>query len=165
MSREDSDEALWEAHLLPTDFQSIAKKGVGNFLGLGKLSRLVHDLLMQAVPDSTGREDLVKALREALLLSAAKKAGATRLARGDSINRLAARVIACSAKGAGFALPSTLHFLDARYTMDLPGVVGVQRVLSGCLILPILIHYVEYSSVSCHDFSIIQKCWWLTAMF
>jgi hypothetical protein len=71
-------------------------------------------MMMQAIPDSTGREDLVKSLREALLLSAAKQMGVTRLARGDSISRLAARVIACSAKGSGYALPSTLHFLDAR---------------------------------------------------
>ena len=54
------------------------------------------------------------ALRETLLLRAARSAGAAWLARGDSSSRLAARVIAMSAKGSGYALPSTLHFLDGR---------------------------------------------------
>ena len=69
---------------------------------------------LQAVPDSTGREDLLKALRETLLLRAARSVGAAWLARGDSSSRLAARVIAMSAKGSGYGLPSTLHFLDGR---------------------------------------------------
>lgn len=84
--------------------------------------------LPQAVPDATGREDLVKALRERLLLAAAASRMVTMLARGDSSDRLAARVIALSAKGCGFALPSTLHFLDARSDADSNDGTGIQAV-------------------------------------
>lgn len=69
---------------------------------------------MQAVPDTTGREDVVKALREALLMREARRRGVTHLARGDSSDRLAARAVALSAKGCGHALPASLHFIDAR---------------------------------------------------
>ena len=74
-----------------------------------------NQLSMQAIEDSTGREDLVKMLREAVLLSYGKSRGVTRLAKGDSSDRLAARVIALAAKGDGYSLPSTLHFIDSRY--------------------------------------------------
>ena len=49
-----------------------------------------------------------------VLLSTAAKLGANKLARGDSSTKLAMRVLATAAKGAGYALPSQLHFLDSR---------------------------------------------------
>ena len=69
---------------------------------------------------------MVKALREAVLLSAAHTQGVTKLARGDSASRLAARAIAMSAKGQGFSLPASMHYLDARYTLSQAAVCGVQ---------------------------------------
>lgn len=69
---------------------------------------------MQAVPDATGREDLVGALRLRLLLAAAAALGCNRLALGDSATRLAARTVALAAKGAGYALPASLQHYDAR---------------------------------------------------
>ena len=68
----------------------------------------------QAVPDATGREDLVGALRLRLLLAAAAALGCNRLALGDSATRLAARAVALAAKGAGHALPASLQHFDAR---------------------------------------------------
>lgn len=79
---------------------------------------MASELCVQAVSDSTGRQDLVKALREAVLLSAAGRNGVTKLARGDSASRLAARAIAMSAKGEGFSLPASMHYLDARYSSN-----------------------------------------------
>jgi hypothetical protein len=68
----------------------------------------------QAVPDATGREDLVAALTRRLLLAAAAGLGCNRLALCDSATRLAARAVAAAAKGAGRALPASLQHFDAR---------------------------------------------------
>ena len=68
----------------------------------------------QAVEDATGREDLIEALRNALLVQTAARLGYNRVARGDNATRIAARVIAMSSKGAGFALPSCIQYYDAR---------------------------------------------------
>lgn len=73
----------------------------------------------QAVPDATGREDLVGALRLRLLLAAAAALGCNRLALGDSATRLAARTLALAAKGAGYALPASLQHFDARHARSL----------------------------------------------
>jgi hypothetical protein len=76
------------------------------------LQRLLE--LLAAVDDSTGREDLVVHLTEALLLRAAAAAGCSRLLLGDCASRLAVRVIADAAKGRGFSLPADIQLLDAR---------------------------------------------------
>ncbi|KAG2424524.1 hypothetical protein HXX76_014405 [Chlamydomonas incerta] len=70
--------------------------------------------LLQAVQDPTGREDLIQHLRRRLLAAAGAMAGATKLLCGDSATALAARVIADTAKGRGFALPSDIQLVDAR---------------------------------------------------
>lgn len=70
--------------------------------------------LFQAIEDSTGREDFVQHLRESILLSYGRRMAVTKLAKGDTSDRLAARAIAMASKGSGYALPSTLHFMDAR---------------------------------------------------
>ena len=69
---------------------------------------------MQAVEDATGREDLVEALRRAALLAKAMELGCSKVALGDCATRAAVRVIAQSAKGAGFALPASIQHYDAR---------------------------------------------------
>ncbi|KAK9831947.1 hypothetical protein WJX81_001904 [Elliptochloris bilobata] len=79
--------------------------------------------LLAAVPDVTGREDLVEALRLRLLLTAAAALGCNRLALGDSATRLAVRAIALAAKGAGHALPAALQHYDARHGLGAPAVV------------------------------------------
>ena len=69
---------------------------------------------VQAVEDATGREDLVEALRNALLTAIAARLSCNRVARGDCASLAAVRTIAQSAKGAGFALPACIQHADAR---------------------------------------------------
>lgn len=61
--------------------------------------------LVEGVEDETGREDLVRYLRERLLLRVGAALGFNRVARGDSATLCAVRVIAESCKGRGYALP------------------------------------------------------------
>ena len=70
---------------------------------------------MQAVEDTTGREDLTEALRNALLIRLAARHGYNKVARGDSATCVAARVIAMSSKGSGFALPACIQYFDRRW--------------------------------------------------
>ncbi|KAG2448454.1 hypothetical protein HYH02_006346 [Chlamydomonas schloesseri] len=70
--------------------------------------------LLEAVQDPTGREDLIHHLRRRLLAAAGTAEGATKLLCGDSATALAARVVADTAKGRGFSLPSDIQLLDAR---------------------------------------------------
>ncbi|KXZ55143.1 hypothetical protein GPECTOR_3g293 [Gonium pectorale] len=72
--------------------------------------------LLQSVPDPTGREDLLTALRVRLLAATAARLGVGKVLRGDSAAALAARVIADTAKvrGRGYALPSDIQLVDAR---------------------------------------------------
>ena len=69
---------------------------------------------MQAVEDTTGREDLIEALRNSLLIRTASRHGYNKVAKGDSATCVAARVIAMSAKGSGFALPACIQYFDRR---------------------------------------------------
>ncbi len=69
---------------------------------------------MQAVSDVTGKEDLIAALRKALLLRAAAQLSCNKVAIGTSATRMAVRAVAMSAKGSGYALPGAIHFTDSR---------------------------------------------------
>lgn len=69
---------------------------------------------MQAVTDPTGREDLIAALRRALLLRLAAQLGCNTVAVGTSATSMAVRTVAMSAKGSGFALSGAIHFTDCR---------------------------------------------------
>ncbi|GLI60528.1 hypothetical protein VaNZ11_002523 [Volvox africanus] len=73
----------------------------------------LHELL-QSVPDPTGREDLLRHLRNRLLAAVAAQLGANKVLRGDTATALAARVISETAKGRGYALPGEIQLLDAR---------------------------------------------------
>ena len=70
--------------------------------------------LVQAVTDPTGKEDLLAALRKALLLRLAAQLGCNKVAIGTSATRMAVRTVAMSAKGSGFALSGAIHFTDSR---------------------------------------------------
>ena len=69
---------------------------------------------LQGIEDATGREDLIESLRNALLVRIAALLGYNKIARGDNATRIAARVIAMSSKGAGFALPACIQYFDRR---------------------------------------------------
>ena len=75
---------------------------------------------VQAVPDATGREDLLAALRRALLLRVAAQLGCNKLAIGTCATRMAVRTVAMSAKGQGYALPGALQSTDSRSAQCLP---------------------------------------------
>lgn len=70
--------------------------------------------LLQAVTDPTGKEDLLAALRKALLLRLAGQLGCNKVAIGTSATRMAVRTVAMSAKGSGYALSGAIHFTDSR---------------------------------------------------
>jgi cytoplasmic tRNA 2-thiolation protein 2 len=70
--------------------------------------------LLQAVSDTTGREDLAVHLQDSLLLRAAAVLGCSRMLRGESACRTAANIIAEAAKGRGFSVPADIQLLDAR---------------------------------------------------
>lgn len=70
--------------------------------------------LLQAVPDPAGKEDLIAALRQVLLLRVAAQLDCNKLALGTCATRMAVTTIAMSAKGQGYALPGALHFIDFR---------------------------------------------------
>lgn len=70
--------------------------------------------LLQAVADPTGKEDLLAALRKALLLRLAAQLGCNKVAIGTSATRIAVRTVAMSAKGSGFGLSGAIHFTDSR---------------------------------------------------
>ena len=70
--------------------------------------------LLQAVADTTGKEDLIAALRQTLLLRVAAQLGCNKLAVGTCATRMAVRTVAMSAKGSGYALPGALQFTDSR---------------------------------------------------
>ncbi|KAL3157724.1 hypothetical protein ABBQ32_012152 [Trebouxia sp. C0010 RCD-2024] len=70
--------------------------------------------LLQAVTDPTGKEDLLAALRKALLLRLARQLSCNKVAIGTSATRMAVRTVAMSAKGSGYALSGAIHFTDSR---------------------------------------------------
>lgn len=76
--------------------------------------------LLAAIPDTTGREDLLEHLRSRLLLATAARIGAGKVARGDSATRLATRAVAAAAKGRGYALAGDVHLVDARRSPAAP---------------------------------------------
>ena len=70
---------------------------------------------VQAVPDPSGRETLIEALRCVLLNALACAHCCNKIACGDNATRAAVRVISLATQGTGFALPASLHYLDARF--------------------------------------------------
>ncbi|KAJ7547312.1 hypothetical protein O6H91_08G079700 [Diphasiastrum complanatum] len=71
--------------------------------------------LLSRVEDQTGKEDLVEHMRMDALQRVAKHYGYTRVVLGLCTTRVAARVLAATAKGEGFALPAGIQYVDARW--------------------------------------------------
>ncbi|KAL0031156.1 hypothetical protein WJX77_006664 [Trebouxia sp. C0004] len=106
------------------------------------LHHLQSDLhrLLQAVSDVTGKEDLIAALRKALLLRAAAQLSCNKVAIGTSATRMAVRAVAMSAKGSGYALPGAIHFTDSRHGSKSPTVIQPVREV-GMRELAMLCHF------------------------
>ncbi|GJP32368.1 hypothetical protein CLOM_g16964 [Closterium sp. NIES-68] len=64
--------------------------------------------------DGTGREDLVEAMRMDALHLLAYRVGCSKIVVGTTVTRMAARVIAATAKAQGFSLPTDLAVFDCR---------------------------------------------------
>jgi hypothetical protein len=77
--------------------------------------------LLNAVSDTTGREDVVVHLQDSLLLRSAAALGCNRMLRGECACRIAANIIAEAAKGRGFSLPADIQLLDARLLQQQAG--------------------------------------------
>ena len=75
--------------------------------------------------DPTGKEDILAALRKALLLRLAAQLGCNKVAIGTSATRMAVRTVAMSSKGSGFALSGAVHFTDSRSAHALPSLEKV----------------------------------------
>jgi cytoplasmic tRNA 2-thiolation protein 2 len=61
--------------------------------------------LLQSLPSSTSRSDVLQILRQRLITSTARGSGCTVVLWGDSTTKLAERTLAEAGKGRGFALP------------------------------------------------------------
>eukprot|EP00249_Psilotum_nudum_P019408 c27239_g1_i4 orf=43-1518(+) len=83
----------------------------------GKTGKL--QLLLQNVDDSTGKEDLLEHLRLQLLQKVADDHGYTKLILGLCTSRIAAKVVAATAKGQGFSLPADIQYYDSRWKVPL----------------------------------------------
>ncbi|XP_040372773.1 cytoplasmic tRNA 2-thiolation protein 2 isoform X3 [Rosa chinensis] len=71
--------------------------------------------LLDAVPDATGREDLLLHLRMLALQKIASQNGYNRLLLGSCISRIACHVITATVKGQGYSLPADIQYVDSRW--------------------------------------------------
>ncbi|CAK9279109.1 unnamed protein product [Sphagnum jensenii] len=90
--------------------------------------------LLESVQDMTGREDLIEYLRMQVLQQVAKEHGYTKLVLGLCTTRIAARVLAATAKGQGYSLPADIQYLDSRWP------VPVVLPLRDCVTRELVLH-------------------------
>jgi hypothetical protein len=86
-------------------------------------------VLLAAVGDPTGRDDLARHLRSSLLLRTAAALGCSRLALGDCATALAAHIVAAASKGCGYSLAGDVRLLDARWAPPLLDSISWAAVL------------------------------------
>ncbi|KAK4272524.1 hypothetical protein QN277_021069 [Acacia crassicarpa] len=80
--------------------------------------------LVNAVSDSTGKEDILLYLRMLALQKVASEFGYNRLVLGSCISRIARHVISATVKGQGYSLPADVQYVDARW--DIPVVLPLR---------------------------------------
>lgn len=71
--------------------------------------------LLDAVPDDTGKEDLLAYLRMLCLQKVAIENGYSKLVLGSCTSTIARHVISATVKGQGYSLPADIQFVDARW--------------------------------------------------
>lgn len=110
-----------EGALVPLHVAPLESALSGNPGGAGGAEEQQQQLreLLAGVEDPTGREDLQELLRARALQALAREHGYTRVVSGLCATRVAARVVADTAKGRGFALPAAVQYVDARWEVPL----------------------------------------------
>uniref|UniRef100_A0A7C9EQS3 Cytoplasmic tRNA 2-thiolation protein 2 n=1 Tax=Opuntia streptacantha TaxID=393608 RepID=A0A7C9EQS3_OPUST len=71
--------------------------------------------LLDAVPDDTGKEDLLAYLRMLCLQKVAIENGYSKLVLGSCTSTIARHVISATVKGQGYSLPADIQYVDARW--------------------------------------------------
>ncbi|XP_054800632.1 cytoplasmic tRNA 2-thiolation protein 2 [Prosopis cineraria] len=95
-----------ELHVVPIEAVYSSESSDGR----DKLIKLVN-----AVSDSTGKEDLLLYLRMLALQKVASEFGYSRIVLGSCISRIARHVISATVKGQGYSLPADIQYVDARW--------------------------------------------------
>ncbi|KAM1306563.1 hypothetical protein ACFX2H_008931 [Malus domestica] len=95
-----------ELHVVP--IESVYSSDSGD--GRDRLNQL-----LDAVPDATGKEDLLLHMRMLALQKVASEKGYNRLVLGSCISRIACHVITATVKGQGYSLPADIQYVDARW--------------------------------------------------
>lgn len=103
--------------------------------------------LLDAVVDTTGKEDLLLHLRMLSLQKVALENGYSRLVLGSCTSRIACHVLASTVKGQGYSLPADIQYVDARW--DIPVVLPLHDCLAQELKL--LCHLDGLKIVDFHD--------------
>ncbi|CAA2983293.1 cytoplasmic tRNA 2-thiolation 2 [Olea europaea subsp. europaea] len=84
--------------------------------------------LMDAVPDVTGKEDLLEHLRMLSLQKIAVDNGYTKLVLGTCTSRIACHVLEATVKGEGYSLAADIQYVDARW--KIPVVLPLRDCIS-----------------------------------
>lgn len=71
--------------------------------------------LLDAIGDSTGKEDFLKHLRMLCLQKVAVENGYTQLILGSCTSTIARHVLSATVKGQGYSLPADIQYVDARW--------------------------------------------------
>ncbi|XP_057547396.1 cytoplasmic tRNA 2-thiolation protein 2 [Amaranthus tricolor] len=71
--------------------------------------------MLDAVGDSTGKEDVVTHLRMLCLQKVAVENGYTKLVLGTCTSTIARHVLSATVKGKGYSLPADIQYVDARW--------------------------------------------------
>lgn len=93
-------------------------------------SRYLLANLLQSIPDSTAKDDIITILKTHLLLRTAHQLDCKLLVVGTTTDAMAAKIIAASAKGCGYSLPCISQAIDDRYAPQYPCIVHAMRDIS-----------------------------------
>uniref|UniRef100_A0A2N9F6E8 Cytoplasmic tRNA 2-thiolation protein 2 n=2 Tax=Fagus sylvatica TaxID=28930 RepID=A0A2N9F6E8_FAGSY len=84
--------------------------------------------LLDAVSDTTGKEDLLLHIRMLSLQKLASENGYNRIVLGLCTSRIACHVITATVKGQGYSLPADIQYVDARW--EIPVVLPLRDCLA-----------------------------------
>ncbi|KAG6701486.1 hypothetical protein I3843_08G161300 [Carya illinoinensis] len=110
--------------------------------------------LLDAVSDSTGKEDLLLHLRMLSLQKIASENGYNRVVLGSCTSSIACHVISAIVKGQGYSLPGDIQYVDARW--EIPVVLPLRDCLTQELnrlchldgLKTVELHKVPYSGIN-----------------
>ncbi|KAK4481702.1 hypothetical protein RD792_012610 [Penstemon davidsonii] len=116
----DSDRAIDEMNLIVSSlappakhFHVVPTENIYSVDSTARRDRLSE--LLNAVSDTTGKEDLLVQLRMLALQKIALENGYTKLVLGTCTSRIACHVLEATVKGQGFSLAADIQYVDARW--------------------------------------------------